>query len=92
MVYDSDEPFTVLCSIGKQELKTYGLIDIGATGGNFVDEQTAQRIYKLEGIQSLALSRPKAVKGYNGPTRPLIRYAIYLRLQVQTTSKTSARS
>jgi hypothetical protein len=66
--------------IRKYKIKAYGLIDTGATGGNFVDDRTAQRICEVEGISPIALSRPKPVKGYNRLLDPLITHAIYPRL------------
>jgi hypothetical protein len=81
--FDFDEPFAELCTIGKNQLKFYGLIDTGATGGNFVDKQTAQLICEREGIEALPLSQPKAVKGYNGQPGPSITHAIFPRLCVK---------
>lgn len=80
---DLDTPFVIPCQLGKKQTVVHSLVDTGATGGNFIDEKTAQQICELEGIAPIALVKPKALRGFDGRPAPSITHAIFPRLHVQ---------
>lgn len=59
------------------------LIDTGATGHGFIDEESARVLMDRLQIEAVRLLKPKPLKGFDGkPTRP-ITHAIYPQMAIQ---------
>jgi hypothetical protein len=67
--------------VGRTESRA--LLDTGATGGSYVDEDFAKRICEENGIGYVELPRPRPVKGYNGDQGRDITHAIFPKVDIQ---------
>ena len=84
----TDKALVVSCKLGnKGEIKTCSLLDIGATGIEFIDEKMPRYVCHVLKILFLPLAKPKLLKEFDEkPAKPIM-YAIYSMLTVQSHSK-----
>ena len=73
----------------KSEIKTTTLLDTGATGYSFVNPAMAQRICDNLLIEPIRLSKPKAIRGFDGKQAPSVTHAIYPTMTIQTHTETT---
>ncbi len=80
------EPLTTECVLSSNEISysLKSLIDTGAAGYSFIDELTAQNVCDHLQIESLPLTKPKPIRGFDGHyAKKFITHAIYSNLTVQ---------
>ena len=79
-------PLTTICILFSQKIKhtVSALLDTGATGYSFIDEEEAQFVCTKLGIQPVPLAKPRPLRGYDGQLagRP-ITHAIYPSLDIE---------
>jgi hypothetical protein len=66
------------------------LIDTGATGYGFIDETIVRQVCEALGIQPVPLSRPKAIRSFDGHLAKPITHTIYPSLTSQSHSEQTA--
>ena len=76
--YWNHEPFTVDVALGRRGRTFKGLVDTGASGGNFIDKKVAQQLYDddEQGIGIIELPHPRRVRGYDGRRGPDITHGM----------------
>ena len=78
------------CILGNNnEIKTTALLDTGATGYSFVDPTMARRVCDKLQIEPIGLSKPKAIRGFDGKQAPNVTHAIYPTMTVQDHRETT---
>ena len=86
----AEEALVTSCTLGNnEEIKTTALLDTGATGYSFVDSLMAQRICDDLLIKSITLSKPKAIRGFDGKQAPSVTHAIYPTMMVKDHRETT---
>ena len=86
----AEKALLATCTLGNNsEIKTTALLDTGATGYFFVDSAMARRVCNELGIKPIRLSKPKAIRGFNGKQAPSVTHAIYLTMTVQDHRETT---
>ena len=84
----AEQALLATCTLGKNsEIKTTALLDTGATGYSFVDPSMVRRICDELLIEPIRLSKPKAIRGFDGKRAPDVTHAIYPTMTVQNHSK-----
>ena len=84
----AEQALLATCTLGNNsEIKTTALLDTGATGYSFVDLSMVRRICDELLIEPIRLSKPKAIRGFDGKRAPDVTYAIYPTMTVQNHSK-----
>ena len=85
----AEEALVVPCLLGNNdEIKTTALLDTGATGYSFVDPAMARRICDYLLLEPIRLSKPKAIRGFDGKRAPDVTHAIYPTMTVQEHGET----
>ena len=85
----AEEALVAPCMLGNNsEIKTTALLDTGATGYSFVDPAIAQHICDDLLIEPIRLSKPKAIRGFDGKQAPSVTHAIYPTITIQDHTKT----
>ena len=85
-----EEALVASCTLGNNgEIKTTALLDTGATGYSFVDSVMARRVCDNLAIEPIRLSKPKAIRGFDGKQAPSVTHAIYLTMTVQDHRETT---
>jgi len=82
----ASEPLTTECVLSSNEISysLKSLIDTEAAGYSFIDELTAQNVCDHLQIESLSLTKPKSIRGFDDHyAKKLITHAIYPNLTVQ---------
>ena len=80
----AEEALVTSCVLGNNgEIRTTALLDTGATGYFFIDPAIARRVCNKLEIEPIRLSKPKAIRGFNGKRAPDVTHAIYLTMTVQ---------
>ena len=78
------EALIASCMLGNNsEIKTTALLDTKATGYSFVDPAMARRVCNKLEIKPIWLSKPKAIRGFNGKRAPDVTHAIYPTMTMQ---------
>ena len=74
----TNEALVVPCTLeNRGQIQTRSLLDTGATGIAFIDEEMARNVCHVLEIFIIPLAKPKPLKGFDGrPARP-ITHAIY---------------
>ena len=86
----AEEALVTSCTLGNnEEIKTTALLDTGATGYSFVDSAMAQRICNDLLIEPIRLSKPKAIRGFDGKQAPSVTHAIYPIMTVKNHRETT---
>ena len=86
----AEETLLATCTLGNNgEIKTTALLDTGATGYSFVDPAIARRVCDKLGIESIQLSKPKAIQGFDKKQAPSVTHAIYSTMTVQDHRETT---
>ena len=86
----AEKALVTLCTLGNNDdIKTTALLDTKATGYSFVDPVMAQRICDDLLIKPIRLSKPKAIRGFNGKQAPHVTHAIYLTITVKEHRETT---
>ena len=68
----AEEALVALCTLGNNgEIKTTALLDTGATGYSFVDPVMAHCVCNDPEIELIQLSKPKAIRGFDGKRTPM---------------------
>ena len=84
---------TVNCTLASGDNRNglKALVDTGATGYAFIDEETAQIVCYNLGIEPLPLLKPRSLKGFDGNlASTLVTHAIYPNLTVHDHSESTA--
>ena len=80
----AEEALVTLCTLeNKGEIKTTALLDTGATGYSFVDSAMARRVCNKLEIEPIWLSKPKAIRGFDGKQALSVTHAIYPTMTIQ---------
>ena len=80
----AEEALVASCMLGNNDkIKTTALLDTGATGYSFVDPAMARQICDNLAIEPIRLSKPKAIRGFDGKRVPDVTHAIYPTMTVQ---------
>ena len=80
----AEKALVASCMLGNNgEIKTTALLDTGATGYSFVDPAMARRVCDDLAIEPIRLSKPKAIRGFDGKRAPDVTHAIYPTMTVQ---------
>ena len=80
----AEEALVTSCVLGNNgEIRTTALLDTGATGYSFIDPAMARRVCNELEIEPIQLSKPKAIRGFNGKRAPDVTHAIYPTMTVQ---------
>ena len=86
----AEEALVTLCALGNNgEIKTTALLDTGATGYSFVDSVMARRVCDNLLIEPIRLSKPKAIRGFDGKRAPNVTHAIYPTMTVKDHRETT---
>ena len=64
-------------------MRTTALLDTGATGYSFIDPSMARRVCDKLQIEPIRLSKPKAIRDFDGKRAPDVTHAIYPTMTVQ---------
>ena len=80
-----EEALVAPCTLENNgEIRTTTLLDTGATEYSFVDPSMARRICDDLLIKPIKLSKPKAIRGFDGKQAPNVTHAIYPTMTIQT--------
>ena len=80
----AEEALVASCMLGNNgEIKTTALLDTEATGYSFVDPAMARRVCDKLEIKPIRLSKPKAIRGFDGKRALDVTHAIYPTMTVQ---------
>ena len=86
----AEEALVAPCMLGNNgEIKTTALLDTGATGYSFVDPVMARRVCNDLAIEPIRLSKPKAIRSFDGKQAPSVTHAIYPTMTVQDHRETT---
>ena len=86
----AEEDLVAPCKLGNSsEIKTTALLNTGATRYLFVDPSMARRICDDLMIKLIRLSKPKAIRGFDGKQAPSVTHAIYPTMTIQAHTKTT---
>ena len=84
------EALVAPCTLGNNgEIRTTALLDTGATGYSFIDPAMARRICDKLVMEPIQLSKPKAIRGFDGKQAPSVTYAIYPTMTVKDHRETT---
>ena len=72
-----------------EEIKTTALLDTGVTGYLFIDPSIVRRVCVELQIEPIRLSKPKAIRGFDGKQASNITYAIYPTMTIQDHKETT---
>ena len=85
----AEEALVTPCILGNSnEMRTTALLDTGATGYSFIDPSMARRVCDKLQIKSIRLSKPKAIRGFDGKQALDVTHAIYPTMTVQEHKET----
>ena len=74
----AEQALLATCTLGNNsEIETTALLDTGATGYSFVDPSMVRRVCDKLHIEPVRLSRPKALRGFDGKPALNVTHAIY---------------
>ena len=74
----AEQALLATCTLGNNsEIETTALLDTGATGYSFVDPSMARRVCDKLHIEPVRLSKPKALRGFDGKPALNVTHAIY---------------
>lgn len=78
------EPLLTQCTLAtsKKACTLKALVDTGATGYAFIDENTAHAICDTLDIEPIRLPKPKPIRGFDGKMARPVTHAIYPSLKV----------
>ena len=80
----AEEALVASCMLGNNgKIRTTALLDTGATGYSFINPAMACRVCNKLDIEPIWLSKPKAIRGFNGKQAPDVTYAIYPTMTMQ---------
>ena len=86
----AEEALLATCTLrNNSEIKTTALLDTEAIGYSFVDPAMARRVCDELGIEPIRLSKPKAIRGFNGKQAPSVTHVIYPTMTVQDHRETT---
>ena len=86
----AEKTLVILCMLENNgEIRTTALLDTGATGYSFVDPAMARRVCDKLQIKPIRLSKPKAIRGFDGKQAPSITHAIYPTMTVKEHKETT---
>ena len=86
----AEEALVTSCKLGNNsEIKTTALLDTGATGYLFVDPTMARRVCDKLHIEPVRLSKPKALRGFDGKQAPSVTHTIYPTITIQDHKETT---
>ena len=86
----AEEALVTSCMLENNgEIKTTALLDTGATGYSFVDPVMARRVCGDLAIELIRLSKPKAIRGFDGKQASSVTHAIYSTMTIQDHTKTT---
>ena len=84
----AEQALLATCTLdNNSEIRTTALLDTGATGYSFVDPSMVRRICDELLIEPIRLSKPKAIRGFDGKRAPDVTHAIYPTMTVQDHSE-----
>ena len=79
----AEQALLATCTLSNNsEIETTALLDTGATGYSFVDPSMARRVCDELHIEPVRLSKPKALRGFDGKPAPNVTHAIYLTMTI----------
>ena len=86
----AEEALVTSCTLGNSnEIETTALLDTGATGYSFIDPSMVRRVCDKLQIEPVRLSKPKALRGFNGKQAPNVTHAIYPTMTIQNHKETT---
>ena len=86
----AEETLVASCNLGNSsEIKPTALLDTEVTGYLFIDPSMVRHVCDELQIKPIRLSKPKALRGFDGKPAPNVTHAIYPTMTVQGHKKTT---